>query len=65
MTRYQVDIIWLGLILVALNIIVNFSQVKSVLSGSAASAPNASSPSPNVLAPGQFPNQPTPPSAVI
>lgn len=33
MNRYQVNIIWLGLILIALNIIVNLSELKSVIFG--------------------------------
>lgn len=31
MNRYQTSILWLGLILVALNLIVNFAEVKSVI----------------------------------
>jgi hypothetical protein len=31
MSKYQTSIIWLGLILIALNVIVNLSEFKSVL----------------------------------
>lgn len=33
MTRYQTNIIWLGLILIVLNIIVNIGEFKSILFG--------------------------------
>ena len=60
MNQYQVNIIWLGLILIALNIIINFSELKSVLGGSATSSSSGSSGSSasqsqqNVIAPGQL-----------
>jgi hypothetical protein len=31
MNRYQTNIIWLGLILIALNLVVNLAEVKSVI----------------------------------
>jgi len=34
MTRYQSDILWLGLILIALNIVVNISGFKTLIFGS-------------------------------
>lgn len=73
MTRYQTSIIWLGLILITLNIIVNLGTFKSVLfggpGGNGNGSPNPVTP-PNrnpPLAPGMInpiignnPNQQTP-----
>lgn len=69
MTRYQSSIIWLGLILIALNVIVEIGQFKSVLfggpSGNAGGKPSVPTPSNKTppaapLAPGQLPVQPNP-----
>lgn len=77
MTRYQTNIIWLGLILIVLNIIVNLGDVKSVLFGgpsgnggnNGSGIPPASHPP---VAPGPMnpivttPNiQPTPPKNMV
>lgn len=78
MNRYQTSIIWLGLILIALNIIVNLGTFKSVLfggpSGNGNGNPNGVTPPTKnpTLAPGVMnpiittPNiQPTPPNQLV
>lgn len=75
MTRYQNSIIWLGLILIALNVIVNIGSFKAVLfggpsgnAGASASVkpPSNSNTNPSTpLAPPQLPvTQQTPPGVM-
>jgi hypothetical protein len=77
MSRYQRDIIWIGLILIVLNIIVNIGDVKSIIfggpSGNAPAKPTGPTPVPSTpkpspaIAPGQLPIQPqqTPPGTSV
>lgn len=71
MSRYQQNILWLGLILITLNIIVNYNEFKAIIFGGGPSgdaggtssipAPsNTTPPATNnpVMAPGQLPVQP-------
>jgi len=51
MTRDQTSILWLGLILIALNIILNLAEFKSVIFGSGSAAPSDNAPSGNSNAP--------------
>lgn len=55
MTRQQTTVLWLGIILIGLNIVVHIADVKAVIFGGKAPAAKTSSPPPTVnppLAPG-------------
>lgn len=73
MTNHQSTVIWLGLVLIALNVVVHIADLKTVLFGSGSSsssssagqaqssAPSgASTTPPNVLAPGPLNQSPNP-----
>ena len=79
MSRYQTSIIWLGLILITLNLIANISEFKSVIFGGPSGngsnpgsvpVPNPASSNPP-MAPGPMnpvvgsPSQPTPPQNMV
>lgn len=52
MTRDQTTVIWLGLLLVVLNLVVNIGQVKQIIFGSGSSS-SPSGGSPTIGIPGQ------------
>jgi hypothetical protein len=64
MNSYQTNIIWLGLILIALNLIVHIGEVKSVIFNGATGSGSSPGSSGNVLAPGPL-NQQTPSGTIV
>jgi hypothetical protein len=68
MTRQQSTVIWLGLILVTLNLIVNIAEVKAVIFGGSAAKPAGKPAAGNNAAAVPQPNpapNPTPASQVV
>lgn len=63
MNRYQTNIIWLGLILIALNIIVNIGEFKRVLFGGPSG--NAGNSGPVITPPKNPPVAPGPMNPII
>lgn len=64
MTKAQSTVIWLGLVLVAFNLIIHIGEIKSVIFGGAAPAPApAQNPGSNAI-PTPTPNQSPTPTAV-
>lgn len=76
MTSRQSTVIWLGLVLVALNLVIHAADIKSVIFGTSATSkanapagnpvlpaqpsPSPNSTPPNIVAPGINPNDGTP-----